>query len=237
MGNYFETQWLMFITQFLLLPAFALAVFAQVKIKTTFTQYSKVDNKRGLTGAEVARRLLAEHNITNVQVLQTAGQLTDHYDPTNKVVRLSSVVYNSKSLSALSVAAHEVGHAIQHNKGYFPLHVRNSVFPITSFASMAAIPLMIIGLYFSSTQGFLFQIGVFLFMFILFFQIVTLPVEFNASKRAIQNLKQYNLLNEEEIEPAKKVLSAAALTYVASAISSMLQLVRLLVVANARNND
>ncbi len=237
MGNYFETQWLMFITQFLLLPAFALAIFAQAKIKTTFTKYSKVDNKRGLTGAEVARRLLAEHNITDVQVLQTAGQLTDHYDPTNKVVRLSTPVYNSKSLSALSVAAHEVGHAIQHNKGYFPLHIRNSVFPITSFASMAAIPLMIIGLYFSSTQGFLFQIGVFLFMFILFFQIVTLPVEFNASKRAIQNLKQFNLLNDEEIDPAKQVLSAAALTYVASAISSMLQLVRLLVVANARNND
>ncbi len=176
MHNYFETQWLMFITQFLLIPAFLLAIFAQTRIKTTFTKYSKVTNSKGLTGAEVARRILAEHNITDVKVLQTSGSLTDHYDPVRKVVRLSTPVYDSKSISALSVAAHEVGHAIQHNKGYFPLHVRNSVFPITSIASMAAIPLMIMGLYFSSTQGFLFQLGVFLFMFILFFQIVTLPV-------------------------------------------------------------
>ncbi len=237
MHNYFETQWLMFITQFLLIPAFALAIFAQAKIKTTFTKYSKVNNARGLTGAEVARKILAEHNITDVKVLSTSGSLTDHYDPIKKVIRLSTPVYDSTSISALSVAAHEVGHAIQHNKGYVPLHIRNSVFPITSIASMAAIPLMIMGLYFSSTQGFLFDLGVFLFMFILFFQIVTLPVEFNASKRAIKNLQQMNLLNDNEIDPAKQVLSAAALTYVASAVSSVLQLVRLLVVARSRDND
>ncbi len=237
MHNYFETQWLMFITQFLLIPAFILAIYAQTKIKTTFSKYSKEMNSRGLTGAEVARKILAEHNITDVKVISTTGSLTDHYDPVKKVIRLSTPVYDNKSISALSVAAHEVGHAIQHDKGYFPLHIRNSVFPITSIASMAAIPLMIMGLYFSSTQGFLFQIGVFLFMFILFFQLVTLPVEFNASKRAIKNLQQFNLLSGSEIEPAKQVLSAAALTYVASAISSMLQLFRLLVVAKARDND
>ncbi len=234
--HYFETQWLLFTTQFLLLPAIILAVYAQTKVSSTFSKYSEVMNSRGLTGADVARRILAQNGITDVRVEQTKGKLTDHYDPRAKTVRLSEVVYNSQSLAALAVAAHEVGHATQHNKGYMPLHLRSAVFPITAFASKIAMPLILIGLYFSTTNGVMLQIGILLFSFTVLFQVITLPVEFNASRRAIQNLEEYNLLSSNEIDPAKKVLNAAALTYVAAAISAALQLLRLVLIARARND-
>ncbi len=236
MSNYFEVQWLMFTTQFLLIPAVLLAVYAQTKVSTTFNKYSRVMNSRGVTGAEVARSILAQNGITDVRVEQTRGKLTDHYDPRAKVVRLSESVYSSQSIAALSVAAHEVGHATQHNKGYLPLHLRSAVFPITAFASKIAMPLILIGLYFSTTNGVTLQIGILLFSFTVLFQVITLPVEFNASKRAIRDLAEYNFLNDSEVQPAKQVLNAAALTYVAAAISAALQLLRLILIANRRND-
>ncbi len=237
MHNYFETQWLMFISQFLLIPAILLSIYAQTKVSSTFAKYSNLANSRGLTGADVARGILASKNITDVRVEECRGKLTDHYDPRAKVVRLSQSVYGSNSIAALSVAAHEVGHAIQHNNGYVALNLRSAVFPITSFASKLAMPLILLGLYFSSTNGLMLQIGIFLFIFVVAFQVITLPVEFNASKRAIQHLQEYNYLNDNEIAPAKQVLSAAALTYVAAALTAILQLIRLILVARSRDND
>ncbi len=237
MGNYFETQWLMFISQFLLIPAILLSIYAQTKVSSTFAKFSNSANSRGLTGADVARGILASKNITDVRVEQVRGKLTDHYDPRAKVVRLSESVYGSRSIAALSVAAHEVGHATQHHNGYVPLNMRSAVFPITSFASKLAMPLILVGLYFSSTNGIMLQVGIFLFLFVVIFQVITLPVEFNASKRALQDLQAYNYLNDNEIAPAKQVLGAAALTYVAAALTAILQLLRLIVVANARDND
>ncbi len=237
MSNYFETQWLLFTTQFLLIPAVILAVYAQTKVSSTFNKYSKIFNSKGLTGAEVARKILIQNGITDVTVVQTRGKLTDHYDPRAKAVRLSESVFGSTSIAALAVAAHEVGHATQHNHGYLPLHLRSAVFPITAFASRIAMPLILIGLYFSTQNGIMLQIGILLFSFTVLFQVITLPVEFNASSRAIENLKDYNLLSEEEIKPARQVLNAAALTYVAAAISAALQLIRLILVAQSRNRD
>ncbi len=235
MGNYFETQWMLFITQFMLIPAIILAIYAQTKVSSTFAKYSKIANTKGLTGADVARSILAYNNITDVQVVPTRGKLTDNYNPRNKTVNLSESVYSSRSIAALSVAAHEVGHAIQHDKGYFPLHMRTMIFPATAFASRLAMPLILIGLFFSSTNGPLLQLGIILFSVTVLFQVITLPVEFNASSRALKALEEYNFLNKEEIAPAKSVLSAAALTYVAAAISAALQLVRLILISQSRD--
>ncbi len=237
MHNYFETQWMLFITQFLLIPAVILAMYAQTKVSSTFNKYAKVMNSRGFTGADVARKILIQNGITDVTVVQTRGKLTDHYDPRAKAVRLSESVYNSQSIAALAVAAHEVGHATQHNKGYIPLNLRSAFFPVTAISSKIAMPLILIGLYFSSTNGFMLQLGIILFSFTVLFQVITLPVEFNASKRALQNLSDYNFLNAEEVQPAKQVLSAAALTYVAAALSAALQLIRLILIANSRDRD
>lgn len=236
MHHYFETQWLLFITQFLLIPAVILAVYAQTKVSTTFKKYSTVANSRGLTGAEVAQNILSRNGIGDVRVVSTRGSLTDHYDPRAKEVRLSESVYGSTSLAALAVAAHEVGHAIQHNHGYFPLNIRSAIFPITAFSSKLAMPLILMGLFFSTTNGVMLQLGIVLFAFTVIFQVVTLPVEFNASRRAIKCLGEYNLLNDNEIQPARQVLSAAALTYVAAALSAALQLLRLVLIAKSRED-
>ena len=226
-------------TIILLLPALILSLYAQFKVKSTFQKYSAVASRKGMTGAEVAAQLLAASGIRDVQIEAVRGDLTDHYDPRGKVVRLSEAVYNQRSLAAIGVAAHEVGHAIQHNSNYGPLSFRTGLFPVASLGSQLAMPLLLIGLLLSSGGGgefgmFMLYLGIALFSFAVLFQIITLPVEFNASSRAIKLLQQQRILTDNEAAPAKQVLDAAALTYVASAIMALLQLLRFILIARRR---
>ncbi len=221
-------------TMMILLPALILSMYAQFKVKSTFNKYTQIANSKGTTGAEVARYLLQANGIHDVTVEYTKGNLTDHYDPRSKVIRLSDSVYSSNSLAAIGVAAHETGHAIQDNVDYLFLRVRHSIFPVVGFCSNLSMPLFFIGLLFNAAG--LMQLGILFFASTLAFQVVTLPVEFNASNRAMNILEEHNIINREEIKPARKVLDAAALTYVAAAVMSLLQLVRLLVIAGNRDD-
>lgn len=215
-------------TYLLILPGLILAMYAQAKISSAYATYSRVRSQRGASGCQVARALLEDQGIYDVEVVMGQGQLTDHYDPRTKKVVLSPGVYQSDSLAALAVAAHETGHAMQHNEGYLPLSVRSLMAPVVQIASTAAIPLFILGLFFSFT---LTKVGIYLFAAVVLFQIVTLPVEFNASSRALAALERYRFVTPEEYPGAKKVLSAAALTYVAAVLTSLLQLMRLLIIS------
>ncbi|MCL2015281.1 MAG: zinc metallopeptidase [Defluviitaleaceae bacterium] len=222
----------------LLLPAILLSFYAQHKVQSTFRKFAQIGSAKGLTGREVAERLLAAQGIRDVDVVAFPGQLSDHYDPRNKTVALSEVVYNETSLSALSVAAHEVGHAIQHNEGYAPLSFRTGLFPVANIGSKLAMPLLIIGII-MSTQVFgiwMLYAGIALFSFATLFQVATLPVEFNASSRALALLEEQRFLDEREIIPARKVLNAAALTYVAAALASLIQLLRFVLIAAGRRD-
>jgi len=219
-------------TMILILPALALTIYAQYKVKSAFTQMSKVHSASGLTGAEVAKSLLKRNSIYDVAVEEVAGSLTDHYDSKAKKLRLSSDVYHSTSLAALGVAAHETGHAIQHKMSYAPLNVRQSIFPVANLGSSLGIPLFIGGLIFSIRP--LLDLGIIVFTGAVIFHIVTLPVEFNASSRAMAQLSSGGYLKTEEVAGARKVLNAAALTYVAAAAMAVLQLVRLILI---RGND
>lgn len=213
---------------------------AQGNVSSTFNRYSKVANSRGYTGADVAKMLLHQNGIYDVQVERINGSLTDHYDPTKKVLRLSDSVYGSKSVAALGVAAHETGHAVQHAKGYVPLTLRSAIFPVVSFSSKIAMPLFIMGILLAGfiNSYSLALAGAILFGAVVVFQVVTLPVEFNASSRALKMLADYNYLEPKEVSGARKVLSAAALTYVAAAAASLVQLLRLLaIVGVGRNRD
>lgn len=223
----------------LVLPAAILAMYAQSKVNSTFNKFSKIGNRNGYTGAQVAQMLLSIAGVTDVSIEQVAGNLTDHYDPSNKVLRLSQSVYGSRSISALGVAAHETGHAVQHNRGYIFLGIRNAIFPIVNFSSKLAMPLIMIGFLLSFfTQSYtIIYFGVILFTVVVAFQIITLPVEFNASSRAISMLEENNILTSDEIAPAKKVLSAAALTYVASAAVAIATLLRYIMLLNNRRDD
>lgn len=222
----------------LVLPAIILAMIAQGKVQSTFARFSKVGNISGYTGAEVARRIMNLAGIYDVQVERIAGNLTDHYDPTNRVLRLSDGVYNSQSVAAIGVAAHEVGHAIQHNTGYTFLKLRHAIFPVANIASRAAFPLILIGSIFSVGGGnFFVNLGIAFFAVTTIFAIVTLPVEFNASRRAMKVLTAEGLLVGDELKGASKVLQAAALTYVASAAVSIGQLLRFMMLFGRRNND
>lgn len=209
----------------------ALSVFAQFNVTDTFKKFSKIQNSRGYTGADVARMLLEANGIDDVSVEPIKGNLTDHYDPTSKTLRLSESVYGSKSVAALGVAAHETGHAVQHAQAYAPLTFRTNIAPICSISSKLAIPLVIIGVFLCSfVNGFaLIYAGIILFSLAVLFQLVTLPVEFDASNRAMQMLRGYGFLDDSEASDARKVLTAAALTYVAAAASSIITLLRLLV--------
>ncbi|HHW00006.1 MAG TPA: zinc metallopeptidase [Clostridiaceae bacterium] len=218
----------------LVVPALIFSIYAQMKVKNTFSRYSKVLNRRGFTGADVARYILDSNGLGEVQVQSVRGQLTDHYDPGKKVVRLSGPVYSSTSVAALGVAAHETGHAIQHKTGYGPLALRTNLVPIASIGSSAGPYLAIFGLIFGLPV--LVNIGIILFTLAVAFYLITLPVEFNASKRAISILESSGILAVEEIEPAKKVLKAAAMTYVASATVAMANLLRLVLLANRRRD-
>ncbi|MCF0128960.1 MAG: zinc metallopeptidase [Pseudobutyrivibrio sp.] len=207
---------------------------ASLKVKTTYSKYSKIATSRGLTAQDAALEILHAAGIYDVSVERIRGNLTDHYSPTEKVLRLSDSVYNNRSVAAIGVAAHECGHAIQHQESYAPLKLRSLSVPFARFGSMLSWPVIIIGLILGSTN--FAQLGVILFAFVVFFQFITLPVEFNASKRALAVLENRNLLYGEELSGARKVLSAAALTYVAALINTLLQMLRLILIVNRRND-
>ena len=207
-------------TYFLVLIGVVICLLASAKMKSTFKKYSRVRNHSGMTGREAAERILNRAGIYDVRVEHIAGDLTDHYDPRSKVLRLSDATYNSTSVAALGVAAHECGHAIQHNTGYLPLQIRGALVPVVNLGSTIAWPLILIGLFFSSRSSILFlNLGILAFSLAVLFQIVTLPVEFNASSRAVHILGGSGILYEDEVNATKKVLFAAALTYVAGALS------------------
>lgn len=216
-------------TMIILIPAVLISAYAQMKVSSTFNHYSQVPSHRGMTGADVARYILNQNGLHDVPIERIGGHLSDHYDPRSRVVRLSAEVYGSTSLAALGVAAHEVGHAVQHAIGYLPLYVRNTVIPVTQIGSYLAMPLFFIGLFMSSPM--LVEWGVLLFGGIVFFQLVTLPVEFNASSRAVATLGSEGFLDDTELKGTGKVLRAAALTYVAAALMAVLQLVRLVLIS------
>ncbi len=223
-------------TFFLLIPALILAFWAQSKVQGAYRTYSQVYNSAGLKGADVARRILDRFGLFDVKVEPTRGVLSDHYDPGKRVVRLSEGNFASPSLAALAVAAHEVGHAIQHSEGYSALKFRHALVGPVQLGSWLAFPLFFVGLIFSSFQS-LMDIGIVLFALVVVFHLVTLPVEFDASRRAIQILGTDGYLRSEEVTGARKVLSAAAWTYVASATMAVVQLLRLLVLRGMVSDD
>lgn len=219
----------------LVMPAVLFALYAQFKVKGTFNRYRQFTNRRGWTGADVAREILRMNGLYDVVVEPGRGELTDHYDPRSRTVRLSEVVYGSASLAAIGVAAHETGHAIQHKVGYGPLALRSTLVPIANIGSSFGPTMAIVGLLFGS--GILANIGILLFAGAVLFYLITLPVEFNASKRALEILDSTGMLTGEELGPARKVLSAAAMTYVASALVAIANLLRLLLLVNNRRDD
>lgn len=225
-GYYFDP------TMIILVPALLISVWAQVKIKSTFDRYSRVYSYNGYTAYQVARMILDDAGLYNVEIEQVRGSLTDHYDPRNRVLRLSQTVYSSSSVASIGVAAHEVGHAIQHQQEYFPLTLRNTIVPLANLGSSLSWILFFLGLVLSIPS--LTTFGILLFTAVVLFQIVTLPVEFNASRRAIQILEKKNILVNDELVGARKVLSAAAMTYVAAAVMAISQLLRLLALNNRR---
>lgn len=218
-------------TYLLVIPAIIFALIAQIKVKTTFNKYSSEHNQHGYTAKEVARKILDDNGLQNISIEYINGELTDHYDPSANVIRLSDSVYSSTSVAAIGVAAHEVGHAIQHAKGYAPIKVRQAIIPVTQIGSRLAVPLVLVGMLFASLKW-LIPLGIFLYTGVVFFQAVTLPVEFNASNRALQTLDENLILYKDEVKMAKKVLSAAAMTYVAAMFSSLMSLLRLILIVN-----
>jgi Zn-dependent membrane protease YugP len=223
-------------TYILIVIGMVLSLMASAKLKSTYAKYSKVRSYTGLTGAQAAERLLHAEGIYDVRIERVSGNLTDHYSPNEKVLRLSDGVYNSTSVAAIGVAAHECGHAVQHKENYVPLKIRGSLVPAVNIGAQLSWPLIFIGIIFSSAD-FLVQFGIILFSLTVVFQLVTLPVEFNASSRALAALERHNILYAEEAKSTKKVLKTAALTYVAAAAASILQLLRLVLLFGGRRND
>ena len=224
-------------TYILIIIGAILCLLASAKVRSTYSRYQRVRSASGLTGREAAERILYYSGIQDVRVEHVAGNLTDHYDPRSKVLRLSDTTYGSPSVAAVGVAAHECGHAIQHARGYAPLSFRSALVPLANFGSTIAWPLIILGFLFNNQSSQLFiNIGILAFSLAVLFQIVTLPVEFNASGRALRILSETGMLQSEELSMTRKVLSAAALTYVASAAAAILQLLRLILLTNRRED-
>ncbi len=224
-------------TYLLIVIGAVICLLASANVNSTYKKYSRVRSASGLTGREAAEQILHYFGIYDVRVEHISGNLTDHYDPSSKILRLSDSTYNSSSVAAIGVAAHECGHAAQHAKGYLPLTLRSQLVPVANFGSTIAWPLIIIGFFFTGHTGtFLINLGILAFSLAVLFQLVTLPVEFNASGRALAILKQTGLLHPDELKKTRKVLGAAALTYVASAASVILQLLRLVILANNRRD-
>jgi len=224
-------------TFILLLPAMAFAMWAQWKVQSTFAEYSRVRASNGLTGRDMARQIMMRNGVSDVQVEAVDGVLSDHYDPRSRTVRLSSNNFGGDSISSIAVAAHEVGHVLQHQQGYLPLQFRTGIAPVVGIASTAAMPMFLIGLFIGPRMPFsgtLMDLGIVFFAGAVLFHLVTLPVEFDASKRALAELTSTGAVLPQEVAGAKKVLDAAALTYVAAAAMAALQLVRLLVLRNNR---
>ena len=226
---YFYYDW----TMILVIPGLLLGLYAQFKVKSTFDRYSRIRTKSGLTAEAAARMLLSRGSSTNVTISRVNGSLTDHYDPSSKTLRLSDSVYGSDSVAAVGVAAHECGHALQEHDGYGLLKLRTALVPVVNIGSSLYLPIFMAGLLFSWEP--LQMVGILCFGLTLLFSLVTLPVEINASKRALGMLE--GVLDAEELQGAKAVLSAAALTYLASVISSALQLLRLILISRSRNRD
>ena len=215
-----------------IIPALLFGIWAQISVQSAFSKYSRVPSARGYTGAEVAKLLLEQNGIYDVTIRHISGSLTDNFNPREKTLNLSDDVYNSTSVAAIGVAAHETGHAIQHAVGYRPIKWREAIIPVTQLGSWAYFPIILLGIVFSSQT--LVNVGILLFATIALFQLVTLPVEFNASNRAIATLENNGILYGYEITGAKAVLRAAALTYVAAALQAVLQLLRLVLIAGSR---
>ena len=215
-----------------------ICMIASAKVKTTFNKYSQYRSYSGMNGAQVAQRVLEAAGIYDVTVRHVSGNLTDHYDPSTKTVNLSDPVYNSYSVAALGVAAHECGHAIQHAKNYAPLSLRSALVPVANFGSMLAWPLILIGLFINGRSSTLIiDLGIVLFSAAVLFQLVTLPVEFDASRRALVMLRTQNILSDDELKNTRKVLKSAAFTYVASAAAAILQLLRIILLVGGRRDD
>lgn len=221
-------------TFFLLIPVMILAMWSQYKIKKTYFKYSKIKTQKGLTGQEIAKIILKKYNVNNVSIESIPGQMTDHYDPRDRTIRLSSNVFNNSSIADLSIAAHETGHAIQHYKLYFPLQIRSAIVPIANLGSNLAFPLFFIGFFFLHNK-FLMDLGILIYLCAVIFSFVTLPVEVNASKRALKILEQEGILVNDEISGAKQMLSAAGLTYFAATAMAVMQLIRMLILRNRDN--
>ena len=231
MGYYFDPTWI------LVIIGAVLSMAASAKVNSTFSKYSKVRSMTGMTGEDAAKRLLNSQGIYDVTVRPVKGQLTDHYDPRTKTVNLSESVFHSTSVAAIGVAAHECGHAMQDNVGYVPLKLRGAIVPVANIGSQAAFPLIIIGVLIGGMGSPLVNIGLILFSLAVIFQLITLPVELNASRRAITLLDQVGILGGQEVNQTRKVLGAAALTYVAALAASVLQLLRLLILFGGRRDN
>jgi len=223
----------------LVLPCIILSLWASFNVNTTFKKYSRQLSVRRLTGAQAAQRVLSAHGVTNVRIERTSGNLTDHYDPKTNVIRLSDSVYDNTSTAAIGVACHEAGHAVQYAQNYGPIKLRAAIVPITNIGSKLAMPLILLGLALSVFMNFSYTfvyIGIACFGLSLIFQLVTLPVEFNASRRALQSIESGNLLTNDELRGARKTLTAAALTYVAATAVALMQLLRLILIFGRRDD-
>lgn len=226
--------YLYYITGFIMIPVIIFAFICQLKVQSNYKKYGRIRNARNMTGAQAAYELLQMNGITDVRIKRISGNLSDHYNPKTKEICLSEGVFNSNSIAAVGIACHEAGHACQHAQGYFPLKIRNFIIPVTRFGSNLGIPLALIGIIFSWQP--LIYIGIILYAAVAVFQLITLPVEFNASKRALQTIRTNSFLVGAEYNGARKVLTAAALTYVAALASSLATLLRLLLVAGRRSD-
>ena len=223
-------------TYLLVLVAAVFSIWASARVNSTYQKYAQVRSMQGITGAEAARRILYYAGLTDIRVEHVRGNLTDHYDPRSKVLRLSDSTYGNTSVAAIGVAAHECGHAIQDQEGYMPLRLRSTLVPAANLGSKLGIPIIILGVILGSAN-FLVQIGIWVFSLAVLFQLVTLPVEYNASNRAMNIWESRGILGQEELAMSRKVLSAAALTYVAAAAASIMQLLRLILLFGRRNNN
>lgn len=219
----------------LIVPCILLAVWAQMSVKSNFSKYSQVMSRRGITAAQAAQAVLDQNGVTGVRFERVQGSLTDHYDPRGNVIRLSSPVYDSASVASIGVACHEAGHAVQYAKGYFPIRIRAAIIPITQFGSTLTWPLLLIGMFLSNSL--LINIGILLFSLSTLFQLITLPVELNASSRALRAIETGGILTAEEYPMAKKTLNAAAMTYIAALAMSVAQLLRLLLIFGGRRRN
>lgn len=234
MGFFYGFDWTYLV---FIVPCIIITLICQIKVQSTFSKYSKIRNSRNITGAQAAEYVLRQNGVTGVRIEHVSGSMTDHFDPRTNVIRLSDTVYNSNSVAAVGVACHEAGHAVQHAEGYLPNKIRSIILPMAKIGSQLSWILILLGLVFTAKVGFvLLYIGIVLFSLSVLFTIATLPVEFNASKRALECIRESDLLYSDEYTGAKRTLQAAAMTYVASALTAIMQLLRLIIIARGRRD-